>query len=128
MRGVAGLLLLSVSLVSFAADFPPIEKAMPMTVAWGDSRLVVAWAIQPGYAIYRNGLSLSGRMGAVATVGTPREIESADPSYREIFTGSLRMVADLYPRKPDETVLVEWQGCSLAGYCYPPQRTLLKRP
>lgn len=116
------------------ADFLPVEQAFPIHLEWREQGVLVSFATAPGYALYKQRLRLDysprqWRVGEWQVAGQLEADDDAEPEFRDRYTGPLAVyipLARLQKDGPDP--VLTFQGCSLRGLCYPPQRAILRRP
>ncbi|MCS0582923.1 protein-disulfide reductase DsbD [Massilia pinisoli] len=125
-RWMAGLVLLAGALgrpALAADDFLPPEQAFKLSAELRPGGTVhLAWAIAPGYHLYRDRLVFTGpEVGQPALPDGVRKFDSNFNKEMETYAGQL--AADL-PVKTDAktpfVLRVGYQGCADAGLCYPP--------
>jgi thioredoxin:protein disulfide reductase len=125
-RWMAALVLLAGALgrpAVAADDFLPPEQAFKLSAELRPGGTVhLAWAIAPGYHLYRDRLVFTGpEVGQPALPDGVRKFDSNFNKEMETYAGQL--AADL-PVKPDArtpfVLRVGYQGCADAGLCYPP--------
>ncbi|NIA53145.1 protein-disulfide reductase DsbD [Massilia sp. TW-1] len=125
-RWMAALVLLASALgrpAVAADDFLPPEQAFKLSAELRPGGTVhLAWAIAPGYHLYRDRLVFTGpEVGQPALPDGVRKFDSNFNKEMETYAGQL--AADL-PVKTDATtpfvLRVGYQGCADAGLCYPP--------
>jgi len=125
-RWMAALVLLAGALgrpAMAADDFLPPEQAFKLSAELRPGGTVhLAWAIAPGYHLYRDRLVFTGpEIGQPALPDGVRKFDSNFNKEMETYAGQL--AADL-PVKTDAktpfVLRVGYQGCADAGLCYPP--------
>lgn len=110
----------------------PVDQAFVLQGATRKGQeIVVSWAIDPGYYLYRHAMKVTVDGPAnVAFTGLrlPKGLAMKDPEfgdieiYRRTLQARLTLPADgLAPR----TLRVRYQGCADIGVCYPPQTRLV---
>lgn len=116
------------------SDFLSMEQAFPMQVEWRDQGVLVSFATAPGYALYKQRLQLDvaprhWRVGTWQIQGQLEVDNDVEPEFRERYTGPLAVFIPLARLEPGGAApVLTFQGCSLRGLCYPPQRAALQRP
>lgn len=103
--------------------FLPVEQAFRPEVLLDAGVVVVRWHIEPGYYLYRHQLGFALNLPH----GEP-EIPAGEPRHDEYF-GDVEVyfdelvvsvpleLADAVPAR----LSLRYQGCAVAGLCYPPQ-------
>lgn len=143
MRSMSGALALLAMGTVEAAPWPtttstpsllPVERAFPLQANWSEEGVHLSWQTQPGYALYKQRLMLeinpkewqSGPWQIQGQLGTDA---SADPAFQERYVGPLAIFIPLERLQPGGPApVIRFQGCSLQGLCYPPQRAALTPP
>jgi thiol:disulfide interchange protein DsbD len=127
------LALLACGLAQAADDFLPPEQAFRLRAELRDSarggRMVhLAWAIAPGYHLYRDRLVFdSPQLGAPALPQGARTFDSNFDKEVETYAGHL--AADLPVKSGTQApfvLRVAYQGCADEGLCYPPAEAAFK--
>ncbi|MDY0745207.1 protein-disulfide reductase DsbD [Paucibacter sp. R3-3] len=131
MRALAGLVFLALALglsPARADDFLDPEQAFALQVHTLDDKTVeAAWAIAPGYYMYREQFkaAIEG-----ATLGEP-VLPAGDRKFDETFQKEVEIYHDrLAVRLPVSAangpfkLTVTGQGCAVKGLCYPPMTTV----
>ena len=140
-----GVLSLS---IAFAAATPKKNDAVPLNVATNffntndqvvlppdlafgfehefyDDLLILSWNIQSGYFLYRNKVSVfcgDNEIRLNLPTGTPWNDEVFGQV--SILLEKIKVRAEITGKGSDCSV--SYQGCSLSGYCYPPQKLTLR--
>jgi thioredoxin:protein disulfide reductase len=133
-RLLAGLTLWSSSWVASAAneDFLPPEKAFALTAQVLDSKTVrLNWNIADGYYLYQERISVEadasqGKLGAVAM---PKGEEKFDKNFNKtmvVYKHQLSLDVPIEKANASLPITVGYQGCAVAGLCYPPTTADLK--
>ncbi len=123
--------LLAVGLFSAnGEDFLAPEAAFPVTAAVAADQLTVIVDIQKGYYLYRDKIRLSSQDLILEKTPWPKAVITNDPSFGEvaIYQQPLTLtwtVAGRQTSAETATIAFEYQGCSEAGLCYPPERLTL---
>ncbi len=131
MKNCCYLILLSLLAVPASAlELPgqvrilPVDQAFRLTSYWQNDRVLVRWQMPPGYYLYRHAFALSSTDGDELVFRLPAGQPARDEHFGdvEIYFDDLTLeagVADV------DGVLIRYQGCADAGYCYPPQQRRL---
>ena len=140
-----GVLSLS---IAFAAVTPKKNDAVPLNVATSffntndqvvlppdlafgfehefyDDLLILSWNIQSGYFLYRNKVSVfcdDNEIELNLPTGKPWNDEVFGQV--SILLENIKVRAEITGKGSDCSV--SYQGCSLSGYCYPPQKLTLR--
>ena len=108
-------------------EFLPPEQAYRYSTRVDGDQLIVSWAIEPGYYLYRKRMRVASPMASVQ-VGEPawpRGEDHTDEYFgtQEIYRGKVDVPVPLVfhgPRPAKVAVELKLQGCADAGLCYPP--------
>ena len=103
------------------------QVILPSALAFGfdheffEEFLVLSWNIQPGYFLYRNKVAVlcgDNEINLNLPIGKPWQ----DEVFGEvsILEGEIEARVDTIRKRSD--CRISYQGCSSAGYCYPPVR------
>jgi len=101
------------------------QVILPPDLAFGfdhdfdEEFLVLSWNIQPGYFLYRNKVAVvcgDNEVNLNLPIGKPWQ----DEVFGEvsILEGEIEARVDTIRKRSD--CRISYQGCSSAGYCYPP--------
>ena len=140
-----GVLSLS---TAFAAATPKKNDAVPLNVAtnffntndqvvlppdlafgfeheFHDDLLILSWNIQSGYFLYRNKVSVfCGDNEIELNLPTGKPWNDEVFGQVSILLENIKVRAEITGKGSDCSV--SYQGCSLSGYCYPPQKLTLR--
>ena len=104
------------------ADILPVDEAFVLKTVRTPEKIEVLWQIQPGHYLYRHRLAVKGseRLGEPAI---PAGLAKVDEYFGdvEVYYDALIVEVPLAGADPEQ-ITVEFQGCSDAGICYPPQK------
>ncbi len=122
------IILLLVPLVSFAQEKPlPANTAFVLTVkTQGDDTLLAHWQIHPGYYLYKQQFKfalVAPQNAKLAPVTLPRGIPKEDEIFGkyQVYFNQLTIPLKLTQFSGNKAaVMITYQGCSAAGFCYPP--------
>lgn len=104
------------------------DVAFQFSAAAKDSQTIVGiWDIKPGYYLYRDRMAFTPLNPNVDRLGqpiwpTPNSVKDYPGTGKlAVYTGHLMIPVPVL-NSADKTILVKvtYQGCSEAGYCYPP--------
>jgi thioredoxin:protein disulfide reductase len=128
VRWLIGLTLCSSMGIASAAndDFLPPEKAFAMTAQVLDSKTVrLNWNIADGYYLYQERISVEAdaAQGKLGQVAMPKAEEKFDNNFNKtmlVYKHQLSMDVPIEKANASLPVSVGYQGCAVAGLCYPP--------
>ena len=131
VRGILLLLLAMMTYTGFAQD--PIISPLPVAEAFqlsvsvnSDKTLRLEWQIAPGYYLYRDRLHFTV-LAATSTPVTPEKWPKGIAHYDDIlghytvYQQDLVLTLPLYKSPTQNTIQIQYQGCSSEHFCYPPQ-------
>ncbi len=105
----------------------PANQAFTLTAFMDQNKeLVLQWNIAPGYYLYRDQIKLTATHDSAAKIGAvtlPEGQEKRDDLHGifQSYTGSLTVhVPTAAPQSGRLSLNIGFQGCSSAGFCYPP--------
>ncbi|MEZ8034183.1 protein-disulfide reductase DsbD [Vibrio crassostreae] len=145
MRRLATLLFVCVSLFTQSAwalfgndnaepsfggnnnGFVPVDQAFPFNYYQQDGKVLLDWQVKEGYYLYQHSLSFTGQNLAIGNV----EMEDGQPHQDEffgevsIYTQPLFVQVPLQSYQDGSQLIVKYQGCADAGFCYPPETRVI---
>ncbi len=107
-------------------EFLNPESAFRLSASYTpEHRLLLHWAIAPGYKLYRDRIHLAAVDGAATLTDPvlPKGLRVHDDNFDrdvEIYHGQLDVVTPLDLHGKAALMAVSYQGCAEAGLCYPP--------
>lgn len=106
-----------------ANSFVPVDQAFPFNYYQQDGKVLIDWQVKEGYYLYQHSLDFSGQNLAIG----PVEMENGQPYQDEffgevsIYTQPLFVQVPLQSYQDGSQLVVKYQGCAKAGFCYPPE-------
>lgn len=106
-----------------ANSFVPVDQAFPFNYYQQDGKILIDWQVKEGYYLYQHSLDFTGKNLAIGSV----EIENGQPYQDEffgevsIYTQPLFVQVPLQSYQDGSQLIVKYQGCAKAGFCYPPE-------
>ena len=110
-----------------ANSFVPVDQAFPFNYYQQDGKVLIDWQVKEGYYLYQHSLDFTGQN---LTIG-PVEMENGQPYQDEffgevsIYTQPLFVQVPLLSYQDGSQLVVKYQGCAKAGFCYPPEIRVL---
>ncbi|EIY9462511.1 protein-disulfide reductase DsbD [Vibrio vulnificus] len=108
-------------------DFVPVDQAFPFNFFQQDHRLTLDWQVKEGYYLYQQRLSFSAENVTLGDI----QMEDGQP-YRDEFFGDVNIYTNplfvnipMQDWQPGAKVIVQYQGCAKAGFCYPPETQVI---
>jgi len=107
--------------------FLPVDEAFELEVSRVDDKVRVRWFIMPGYYLYRQTIAVQAQSGHLGEPSLPRGEARHDEYFGdvEVYHDELVVELPVIEAEGKMAVLVKYQGCAEAGYCYPPQKRLV---
>jgi thiol:disulfide interchange protein DsbD len=96
-----------------------------------NKQLILNWKIANGFLLYRDKIAVKTQTPSPISLGNftlPVGIEKHDEvlGNYQVYQHQLQLAIPLQHYQPSESrIIVDFQGCSVSGFCYPPQRRLL---
>ncbi|WP_261882208.1 protein-disulfide reductase DsbD [Vibrio pelagius] len=106
-----------------ANSFVPVDQAFPFNYYQQDDKILIDWQVKEGYYLYQHSLDFTGQNLAIG----PVEMENGQPYQDEffgevsIYTQPLFVQVPLQSYQDGSQLIVKYQGCAKAGFCYPPE-------
>ena len=145
MRFAFSLILLCVSVISmpamavfnsantpsFANDnnrFVPVDEAFPFHSYQQGDRVFLDWQVKADYYLYQERISISGEKVTLGDIsmreGQPHNDEFFGAVH--IYTEPLFLEVPLEDYQTGSRLIVQYQGCAKAGFCYPPETRVIE--
>lgn len=107
--------------------FVTVNEAFPFSAEQINDTVYLDWNVKPEYYLYQHQFSISIEKGAIGNV-----IQREGKPYNDQFFGSVQIYTEplliqVPLTKIDEgaRLIVKYQGCAKAGFCYPPETRLV---
>ncbi|HFQ5298802.1 TPA: protein-disulfide reductase DsbD [Vibrio vulnificus] len=108
-------------------DFVPVDQAFPFNFFQQDHRITLDWQVKEGYYLYQQRLSFSAENVVLGDI----QMENGQP-YRDEFFGDVNIYTNplfvnipMQDWQPGAKLIVQYQGCAKAGFCYPPETRVI---
>ncbi|GMQ45204.1 protein-disulfide reductase DsbD [Vibrio sp. 10N] len=107
--------------------FVPVDQAFPMNAYQQGDRVYIDWQVKPDYYLYQDRLSFSGENVTLGHI----ELQQGEPYTDEffgdvtIYTQPLFVEVPLSQYQAGAKLIVQYQGCAKAGFCYPPETRVI---
>ncbi|MCF7363183.1 protein-disulfide reductase DsbD [Vibrio diazotrophicus] len=108
--------------------FVPIDQAFPFNTFQQGDRLFVDWQVKDGYYLYQDRITIS----AENVILGDYELVDGEPYHDEffgdvtIYTTPLSIELPLSDYQLGARIIVQYQGCAKAGFCYPPETRVVE--
>ena len=110
-------------------NFLPVDTAFSLqNPLLKNDTIIISWQIEPGYYLYRDKLEFKSmnKNFSIQSVNTPSGQSIEDPQFGlvEIYEESVTALLKIKQLSKKEEIKLEvsFQGCAVAGLCYPPQK------
>ncbi len=113
----------TVSLNSNDNQFVPVDQAFPFSSIQQGNHLLINWQVKDGYYLYQNRITITAENVIVGDY----QLNDGEPYHDEffgdvnIYTRPLSIELPLQQYQLGASVMVQYQGCAKAGFCYPPE-------
>ncbi|WP_312111621.1 protein-disulfide reductase DsbD [Pantoea septica] len=114
-----------------ASRFVPVDQAFAFDFSQQGRQLTLSWKVKEGYYLYRQQIHVSAQQAQIAPVALPPGQPHEDEFYgkSEIYSQDLQVPVQLRQAASGASLIVTYQGCAAAGFCYPPEtRTIPLTP
>jgi len=120
---ICTLLPAQASLFSSKTQFVPVDQAFAFDFKQQEHKLDLNWQIKPGYYLYRQQIKIEPHQAKIAPFTLPEGLDHHDEFYGKtaIFKDDLTLNLRLQNADQNATLVVTYQGCAEAGFCYPPE-------
>jgi len=104
-------------------QFVPVDQAFPFNFMQYPDRLELEWQVKSDYYLYQDKISIDAKGARLG----PIEMRDGEPYQDEffgkvnIYTTPLTVTIPLLEVEENGEVIVRYQGCAKAGFCYPPE-------
>ncbi len=146
MRTVVKIVFLTLALVSWSSfalfgqaesnsaftpntpnTFVPVDEAFPLNHYQQGNRVFLDWQVKDQYYLYQERISISAENVALGDIqmedGTPYQDEFFGKV--NIYTQPLFVEVPLTDYQSGARLIVQYQGCAKAGFCYPPETRVI---
>ncbi|GAK86697.1 cytochrome c-type biogenesis protein DsbD protein-disulfide reductase [Vibrio ponticus] len=115
---------------SFATDnnrFVPVDEAFPFNHFQQGNRVFLDWQVKQDYYLYQERISVSAENVSLGDL----TMRNGEPYHDEffgdvhIYTEPLFVEVPLEQYQTGARLIVQYQGCAKAGFCYPPETRVI---
>ncbi|MDA0129930.1 protein-disulfide reductase DsbD [Vibrio sp. MarTm2] len=117
----------SPSFANNSNTFVPVDEAFPFNFYQQGNRVFLDWQVKPDYYLYQHRISVTGENVNVAQV----EMRDGEP-YKDEFFGDVNIYTtplfaeiNLADYQSGARLIIQYQGCAKAGFCYPPETRVI---
>ncbi|CAH0524410.1 protein-disulfide reductase DsbD [Vibrio hippocampi] len=107
--------------------FVAVDEAFAFNFYQQDNRLFLDWQVKEDYYLYQERLNISGQNLTIDNISYPDGTPYQDEFFGDvhIYTEPLFAEVTLSQYQPGSQVIVQYQGCAKAGFCYPPETRVI---
>jgi thiol:disulfide interchange protein DsbD len=117
----------NLGLASADNQFVPVDQAFPFHAEQQGKQVFLDWQVKQGYYLYQDRISISAENAQLG------EIEMLDGQpYRDEFFGDVKIYTEplfvdvpLVSAAANAKLIIQYQGCAKAGFCYPPETRII---
>lgn len=112
---------------SASNTFVPVDEAFPMNFYQQGNKIFIDWQVKDDYYLYQDRISISGENVLVGHIN----MRDGQPYHDEffgdvnIYTEPLLIDIPLSQYQANAKLIVQYQGCAKAGFCYPPETRII---
>ena len=103
--------------------FLPVSKAFVFDFSQQNNQVVLKWKIADDYYLYQDKIVIKPENAKIAQVNLPQGEPYQDEYFGNvvIYKNALTFPVTLTESLEDAILKVTYQGCAVAGFCYPPE-------
>ncbi|MCL9783521.1 protein-disulfide reductase DsbD [Vibrio sp. S4M6] len=103
--------------------FVPVDQAFEFSHIKQSGVVYLDWQVKPGYYLYQRSIKVQGNKAELGSFIIPQGKPHKDEFFGEvnIYTSPLSIAVPVISQQPGAQLIVEYQGCAKAGFCYPPE-------
>ncbi|WP_261816175.1 protein-disulfide reductase DsbD [Vibrio gallicus] len=107
--------------------FVKVDQAFPFDYLQQGNVVNLNWQIKEGYYLYQDRLSVQIEGGEIGDINMPNGIPYQDEFFGEvnIYTSPISISIPLHSQSGAAKLIVQYQGCAKAGFCYPPETKVI---
>ncbi|OEE39571.1 protein-disulfide reductase DsbD [Vibrio anguillarum] len=117
----------NLGLASADNQFVPVDQAFPFHAEQQGKQIFLDWQVKQGYYLYQDRISISAENAQLG------EIEMLDGQpYHDEFFGDVKIYTEplfvdipLLSAAANAKLIIQYQGCAEAGFCYPPETRII---
>ncbi|WP_286236291.1 protein-disulfide reductase DsbD [Vibrio fluvialis] len=108
-------------------QFVTVDEAFPFSYFQQGNQVYLDWQVKDGYYLYQDRISISADK---VTLGD-YQLQQGQPYHDEffgdvtIYTTPLSVTLPLRDYQDGARLIVQYQGCAKAGFCYPPETLVI---
>lgn len=108
--------------------FVSVDHAFPFAYFQQNNQLFLDWQIKEGYYLYQERLSIHVEKAQLGEYSLPDGLPYQDEFFGDviIYDSPLSLVLPLSDYQAGAQLIIEYQGCAKAGFCYPPETRIVR--
>lgn len=108
--------------------FFSVDHAFPFAYFQQNNQLFLDWQIKEGYYLYQERLSIHVEKAQLGEYSLPDGLPYQDEFFGDviIYDSPLSLVLPLSDYQAGAQLIIEYQGCAKAGFCYPPETRIVR--
>ena len=108
--------------------FVSVDSAFPFAFFQQNDQLFLDWQVKEGYYLYQDRLTIHVEKAQLGEYTLPAGQPYQDEFFGDvtIYDSPLSLVLPLSGYQPGAQLIVEYQGCAKAGFCYPPETRIIR--
>ncbi|WP_434525871.1 protein-disulfide reductase DsbD [Photorhabdus asymbiotica] len=105
----------------------PADQAFMFDFQQKGDQLTLNWQIKPGYYLYRKQFRIEPQQTTLGKIALPQGTAHQDEFFgeTEVYFQQLAINIPITEASDKSNIVVTYQGCATAGYCYPPETRLV---
>lgn len=105
----------------------PADQAFMFDFQQKGNKLTLNWQIKPGYYLYRKQFRIEPQQATLGKIALPQGTAHQDEFFgeTEVYFQQLAINVPITEASDKSNIVVTYQGCAAAGYCYPPETRLV---
>ncbi|NRN29397.1 protein-disulfide reductase DsbD [Photorhabdus heterorhabditis] len=105
----------------------PADQAFMFDFQQKGDKLTLNWQIKPGYYLYRKQFRVEPQQATLGKITLPQGTAHQDEFFgeTEVYFQQLAINVPIAEASDKSNIVVTYQGCAAAGYCYPPETRLV---
>lgn len=108
--------------------FLKVDKAFPFDFVQQGETVRLTWQVTDGYYLYQERFSVNGENVDIGETQMRQGTPYQDEFFGEvnIYTEPITLTVPILAQQGEAKLLVQYQGCAKAGFCYPPETKVIE--
>lgn len=108
--------------------FLKVEQAFPFDYVQQGETVRLTWQVTDGYYLYQERFSVNAENADIGEVQMRQGTPYQDEFFGEvnIYTEPVTLTVPVIAQQGSAKLLVQYQGCAKAGFCYPPETKVIE--